>query len=371
MYGLYIHIPFCESRCIYCGFYSTTQSKFIDRYLRAVCKEMELRKDYLPDRRIRTIYLGGGTPSLLSHRHLSTIFHNINKVYDTGCLQEVTLECNPDDVTADFASALRSLPVNRVSLGAQTFSDDRLRFLNRRHTSLEIVSAVSDLRRAGVNNISIDLMFGFPGQTLDEWHTDIDRALALEVEHISAYSLMYEEGTRLFKMLSLGKVQETDEEKSRSMYEILIDKLCSAGYEHYEISNFAKPGYRSCHNSSYWQAVPYIGIGAAAHSYDCRSRQWNIDNIELYMQGIEHGEIPMEKEILSPETVYNDTITTALRTYEGIDLNKQHPNFRNYFMKNAQKHITSGFLEINGDRARLTRKGLYVSDMVMSDLMFV
>ena len=371
MYGLYIHIPFCESRCIYCGFYSTTQSELINPYIRAICNEMELRKNYLPDRRIRTIYFGGGTPSLLSYRHLSTIFHTINKVYDTGYLQEVTLECNPDDVTSDFTSALGSLPVDRVSLGAQTFSDDRLHFLNRRHTSLEIVSAVSDLRKAGIDNISIDLMFGFPRQTLDEWHTDIDRALALEVEHISAYSLMYEEGTQLFKMLSQGKVQETDEEKSRGMYEMLIDKLCCAGYEHYEISNFAKPGYRSRHNNSYWQAVPYIGIGAAAHSYDCRSRQWNVDNIELYIQAIGHGKIPMEKEILSPETVYNDTITTTLRTCEGIDLAKQHPNFRNYFMKNAQKHIASGLLEINGDHARLTRKGLYVSDMIMSDLIFV
>lgn len=371
MNGLYIHIPFCESRCIYCGFYSTTQSNLIDRYVKTVCKEIELRKDYLPDKRIGTIYFGGGTPSLLSHHHLNTIFRCINKQYDTKNLQEVTLECNPDDVTTRFVTSLRSFPANRVSLGAQSFSNKILHFLNRRHTSLEIVSAVSKLRSAGISNISIDLMFGFPGQTLDEWQTDIDRALSMNVEHISAYSLMYEEGTPLFKMLAQGKIHEINEERSRNMYEILIERLCSAGYEHYEISNFAKSGYRSRHNSSYWHAVPYIGIGAAAHSYDQRSRQWNIDDIELYMQAIEQGEIKMEREILTPQIIYNDTVTTALRTCEGIDLRVLQPDFKDYFMKNARRHLQAGLMEIFGDHARLTHKGLFISDLIMTDLMFI
>jgi len=371
MYGLYLHIPFCASRCIYCGFYSTTHSQLMDRYVDALCKEMELRKNYLPANTLRTVYFGGGTPSMLSSQHLLQLFEHINKVFDTQHLQEVTIECNPDDVTPAFASMLRSLPVNRVSLGAQTFSDERLRFLRRRHNAAETAKAVSLLRKTGIGNISIDLMFGFPRQTVAEWAADLDNAVALGVEHLSAYSLMYEESTPLYRMLLKGEIEEIEEETSRQMYYMLIDRLEQAGYEQYEISNFARSGHRSRHNSSYWQAVPYMGLGASAHSYDCRSRQWNVENLKTYVEAIEQNRIPMEMETLTPETTYNDLITTTLRTREGIDLSALSTVFERHFMQCAQKYIATNLLEVRGNRAKLTRQGLYVSDAVMSDLMFV
>lgn len=313
MAGIYIHIPFCESRCIYCDFYSTTSLKWKDDYVDALCKEMELRPaiqalgDNYP---IETIYLGGGTPSQLSDGHLQQIFTKLKETY--GDLfsknMEITMECNPDDVTPDFCKTLGKLPVNRVSMGAQTFSDQRLQFLRRRHNTAEVKEAVSLLRKTGIENISIDLMFGFPKENIEDWKYDIQQALQLGVEHISAYSLMYEEGTPLYKMLEQGKIEEIDEELSRNMYDTLVDMLTISGYEHYEISNFAKPGYRSRHNSSYWNETPYIGLGAAAHSYRRAqnqsgnmevTRSWNVNNIQQYINSIHQGILPSEKNTLT------------------------------------------------------------------------
>ena len=323
MAGIYIHIPFCKSRCIYCAFYSTTAFDLRQRYVDALCREMvrrEERREERGERReelksrdderktrneekeIETIYLGGGTPSQLTPAQLRQIFIYINKVYNISpsslllppsSTKEITIECNPDDVTADFAEALRQLPVNRVSMGAQTFDDRRLQFLHRRHSAAQVATAVRRLRQAGIDNISIDLMYGFPGETLSDWQHDIDAALALDVEHISAYCLMIEEGTPLYKQMH--KVHKVDsslcvvsdettqrepspgcgnepspgcgnepsplsEELERQMYELLIDRLTAAGYEHYEISNFARAGRRSRHNSSYWTDVPESAV---------------------------------------------------------------------------------------------------------------
>lgn len=368
MAGLYIHIPFCKSRCIYCSFYSTTDSGAVQRYTDAICREMELRKDYLASPPT-TIYIGGGTPSRLTDKQLEQIFGSI----DRSCAEEVTIECNPDDVTAEFAATLASLPVNRVSMGAQTFDDSRLRFIRRRHNAREVDTAVNHLRQAGIDNISLDLMYGFPNETIGQWIGDIAHALLLAPGHISAYSLTYEENTPLYDMLRQGRIRETDEETSRAMYEELIDRLAAAGYEHYEISNFALPGRRSRHNSSYWQTVPYLGIGAAAHSFDIRSRQWNVADINTYMESIECGEIPMERETLDTDTRYNDTVMLSLRTCEGIDLDCLSHNFgcahTDFCMRAAGKYIAGGLLERNGNHIRLTRRGLFVSDMVMADLM--
>ena len=238
MAGLYIHIPFCRSRCIYCGFYSTTGLALRQRYVDAVCREMKLRSEWRAAKgerlQIETVYLGGGTPSQLTTDQLRQLFIYINKVYPLTS-QEITIEVNPDDVTADYAATLQQLGINRVSMGAQTFDEDRLHFLNRRHTAAQVSEAVSLLRQAGIRNISIDLMYGFPGETLSDWDADITRALALDVEHISCYCLMYEEGTPLYRLLQQGKVAETDEEQERLMYYHLIERLEAAGYEHYEI----------------------------------------------------------------------------------------------------------------------------------------
>ena len=384
MSGLYIHIPFCKSRCIYCGFYSTTLLSWQDRYVEALCREMQLRLKggklpYDPHNKLTTIYLGGGTPSQLSPSNLEKLFIYINKVYG-GILEEsegrneleITMECNPDDINDSFCDLLRRLPVNRISMGAQTFSDERLRFLHRRHSSHQVGEAVSKLRAAGINNISIDLMFGFPGETLEEWENDIKQAIKLQVEHISAYSLMYEEGTPLYELsIRNPQFKKTDEDVERSMYETLIDHLEAAGFEHYEISNFALPGRRSKHNSSYWQGIPYMGIGAAAHSYDLKTRSWNVADLRKYIESIEQGELPQEVESIDETTRYNDLITTTLRTREGILTNEVEPRFRDYLLKNAQPHIDRHLLTLEEGRLHLTREGLFVSDDIMSDLVFV
>lgn len=374
MAGIYIHIPFCKSRCIYCGFYSTTLLDLRKKYINAVCREMELRKNYIREP-FSTIYLGGGTPSLLDEAELTKLFLYINNVYDVDRNAEITMECNPDDITPKFTNMLSRLPINRVSMGAQTFADSRLRLLHRRHNSDEVKHAVKLLREAGIKNISIDLMFGFPDESLSQWKEDISAALALNVEHISAYSLMYEEDTPLWKMLDTGKVKEIDEELSLTMFKELVCQLTDAGYEHYEISNFARPGYRSRHNSSYWHQVPYIGLGAAAHSFDLNSRQWNVADLKLYIEEINNGIIPMEREELDNDTTFNDIITTALRTSDGIDLNaletRLGKRYRNTLISAAGKHLEQGLLEIRHDRLRLTAEGIFISDMVMSDLMIV
>ncbi|MDO4159296.1 MAG: radical SAM family heme chaperone HemW [Prevotellaceae bacterium] len=374
MPALYIHIPFCKSRCIYCGFYSTTREELRSRYVDALCREMELRRGYVSGD-INTVYLGGGTPSQLSADELQRLFSYIYKVYSVDPGAEVTIECNPDDITPSYASLLQSLPVNRVSMGAQTFSDERLRFLHRRHNAQEVSRAVEILRKAGIGNISVDLMFGFPDETLSMWQSDIDSAVALGVEHISAYSLMYEEGTPLYKMLESGRVKETEEEQSLAMYNELIDRLSAAGYEHYEISNFAKPGYRSRHNSSYWRHVPYIGLGAAAHSYDLTSRQWNVADVKAYIDSICSGTVNAEREELDMNTRYNDTVMTSLRTAEGISLDELESMFGsdclNYCLAQSRRYIADGLLENSPHTLRLTRRGLFVSDMIMSDLMIV
>ena len=370
MAGLYLHIPFCKSRCIYCGFYSTVGLDLRQKYVNAVCKEMEMRRT---EDAIKTIYLGGGTPSQLTGDQLRQLFYIINKVFGDEA-EEVTIECNPDDVTVEFAEALPRLTVNRVSMGAQTFDNKRLQFLHRRHNAEQVPIAVQRLRDAGISNISIDLMYGFPGETQDDWQRDIDAALALDVEHLSAYCLMIEEGTVLYEQMRNEKLEmrnDKAEELERAMYELLIDKLTAAGYEHYEISNFAKPGYRSRHNSSYWHDVPYIGLGAAAHSYDGKNRSWNVADIKEYIAAIERGERPAEWETLDEDTHYNDRITVALRTSDGLDLNTLSERHRHYCMKEAQRFIDDGLLQLKGHHLILTRKGLFVSDMVMSELIYV
>ena len=374
MAGLYIHIPFCKSRCIYCAFYSTTDFQWRQRYVDAVCREIEMRETTpnpsTRERDIKTIYIGGGTPSQLTPSLLYQIFDVIHQTYTPPYL-ETTIEVNPDDVTADYATTLSQLGINRVSMGAQTFDDQRLRFLHRRHTADQVSLAVQYLRNAGIRNISIDLMYGFPNESLADWANDIEAALALNVEHISAYCLSIEEGTPLYQWATDNGEWTMDEELERQMYELLTDKLEAAGYEHYEISNFAKPGFRSHHNSSYWQNIPYIGIGAAAHSYDGKSRSWNVSDLKTYIETIERRERPYEEELLDDDTLYNDRITTALRTCEGLDLTTLLPVHRHYCEKEAQRFLDGGLLRREGDRLILTRQGLFVSDYIMSSLIYI
>ncbi len=379
MFGIYVHVPFCRSRCIYCGFYSTTSLAHRDRYVRALCDELTEYSGKL-DGNVATIYFGGGTPSQLSLDHLSSVMTNIRDNYTIDASAEVTIECNPDDINEDYLSGLRSLGYNRLSMGVQSFDDSRLTFLRRRHSSTQAVKAVELAKQAGFDNISIDLMFGFPGQTLDQWKDDIHTALSLGVQHLSAYSLMYEDGTRLTEMLDKGAVSEIDEELSVLMYECLIDEAESAGFEHYELSNWALPGHRSRHNSSYWHNIPYLGAGAAAHSFDGKKRWSNPTSLTEYLEGMEDKRLQREYEQLSTNEIYDEYVMTGLRTKDGIDLNDLTERFgylmTDYLMNNAETHIKGGRLElINGSNGhniiRLTRRGLFVSNDVMSDLMYI
>lgn len=281
------------------------------------------------------------------------------------------MECNPDDITSELAQWLASSGVNRVSMGAQTFDDNRLKWMNRRHRSHQVDKAVKMLRNNGIKNISIDLMFGFPGETLEDWIADIEHAITLHPEHISAYSLMYEEGTPLYRMLERGEIYEIDEELSAQMFDTLVDRLTEAGYEHYEISNFARPGYRSRHNSSYWQQLPYLGLGAAAHSFDGIRRWSNVADVREYINIINNGMLPREVENIDRRTRYNDIVTTATRTREGICLTWLDKEEQEYLMQQAKAHIRNGNLQLTTTHLHLTRKGIYVSDDVMSDLIML
>lgn len=282
------------------------------------------------------------------------------------------MECNPDDITPAFADWIAQSPIDRISMGAQTFSDDRLRLLRRRHTAAEVRRATTLLRQAGICNISIDLMFGFPGEILADWEQDIDEALRLGVEHISAYSLMYEEGTTLHRWLSEGRIQEIDDDLSLRMYDCLVDRLTAAGYRHYEISNFALPQRESRHNSSYWRDVPYMGLGASAHSFDGRQRSWNVADIETYIAAIGRSERPCTVEALDPDTHYEDVVLTSLRTAEGIDLGKIRRDFGSqrldFLLAAADQDLRQGYLVLDDDHLRLTRRGIYLSDGITARL---
>ena len=276
MAGIYIHVPFCQSRCIYCDFYSTTLLAHREAYVETVCRELNHRLPELQGESATTIYFGGGTPSILGVDKLSRILGSLDNLES---INEITLEANPDDLTEEYIQELRTLPINRISLGVQSFHDRTLQFMGRRHTAQEAINAVRRLQHAGVTNISIDLIYGLPGETLDDWNCSLDQAILLGIKHISAYHLTYEEGTRLWHMQELGIVSPIDEEQSIRSFELLREKLLTAGYEHYEISNFALPGYYSRHNSSYWEGTKYIGVGPGAHSYDGLNRRWNLSNL--------------------------------------------------------------------------------------------
>ena len=375
MAGIYLHIPFCKRRCIYCDFFSTTENEKKETYIQARSRELELRKDYLGGETIDTIYFGGGTPSQLEKKDFIQLFDYIYKVYSINPEAEITLEANPDDLTPEYVTMLRGLPFNRLSMGIQTFKEDTLRLLHRRHTALQAQHAYQRCREAGFQNISIDLMYGLPGETLEDWQKDLHTAINMYPEHISAYHLIYEEGTPLWKLKEAHKVEETDEDLSVSLFKELIHTLKAHGYEHYEISNFCRPGYYSRHNSSYWTGKKYLGCGPSAHSYDGISRQWNVASLSRYIQGILNGTPCQEKEELDLYTRYNDFIITRLRTASGIPTDTLKETFGktlyDYCMQMAAPHLQQGLLTCDHHILKLTEEGIFISDGIMSDLLWV
>ena len=375
MAGIYIHIPFCKRRCIYCDFFSTTQSEKKSAYVHALCQELDMRKDYLEGEDIETIYLGGGTPSQLTQEELEEIFSSLYNIYKVKEDAEITLEANPDDLTPEYIHMLRTLPINRISMGIQTFQEETLKLLHRRHTAQQAIEAFQRCRDAGFQNISIDLMYGLPGETLDTWKQDLQQAIALHPEHISAYHLIYEEGTALWKLREQHQVEEADEDLSVALFKTLIEELTHAGYEHYEISNFCLPDLHSRHNSSYWTGKKYLGCGPSAHSFNGISRQWNVAFLDKYIQAIEQGKLDCEIEELDIYTRYNDFVITTIRTHWGMSLSHLRSiygeNLYQYCLRMAKPHLEQGVLEIKEDTLKLTQEGIFISDGIMSDLLFV
>lgn len=371
--GLYIHVPFCEKRCVYCSFYSTVHGKEErDAFVRTLAKELAFRHNGAP---ISTLYFGGGTPSQLDDEEMESIFSAIHRHCVLSPLAEITFEANPDDISQQKVVHLRQLGVNRISLGVQSFDDRRLSFLNRRHTAQQALDAIDLLRAEGVENISIDLIFGLPGQQLTDWNKELAQAFELPITHLSAYSLMYEKGTPLYYARERGAVKECDEETSLSMFQKLCTSAQCAGFEQYEISNFARPDYRSRHNSSYWHGIPYLGLGPGAHSYDGKNcRRVNDYSLRRYMEAGRtktFADVPHTLEKLSADECYDELICTRLRTCEGLSLQEVPASRRSALLRMARPHIDGGRLELDAhNHLRLTASGIFVSDDVMSDLMW-
>lgn len=372
---LYIHVPFCKSRCIYCDFYSTTATEdFRKAYVRAAQAEMTMRSGELQGAPLQSIYFGGGTPSQLQPDDIAGLLDTA-AAYGWQKDVEITLEANPDDITLDFARSLRSMGINRVSMGVQSFNDKVLNVLRRRHSAQQAHDAVETLLQAGFENISIDLIYGLPVQTAEDWQKDLEKAFSLPITHLSAYALSIEEGTPLDRLMMEGKFKVKDEQTYISEYEQLMDAALKHGFTHYEISNFARKGRESRHNSGYWEERPYVGIGPGACSFDGqRTRRTNLPDLKAYVAGM--GQPAHEDERLNDGELFNETVFTALRTRQGLSVPKLQerfpPSWIDELQQAARPHVEAGRLaEKEGGELVLTKNGLFVSNDVMSDLMRV
>lgn len=375
MAGIYIHIPFCKSRCAYCDFFSSTHLSYKSKLVACLCNELISEKHYIGNEAIETIYFGGGTPSLLEENDFKLIFDTIQATYDTSNCVEITIEVNPDDVTNDFVSMLKKFPFNRISIGIQSFINNELKLINRRHTSEQAIEAVQLFQRNDYENISIDLIYGYPSQDINNLSTSVDKLLKMKIQHISAYHLTYEKGTVLHQKLINNKVQAVDEETSLEMFNLITSELTKNGFFHYEISNFAKEGFQSKHNSSYWNGKKYLGIGPSAHSYNNTSRKWNVASITSYIKAIETKSPCYEIEQLSLNDKYNDYIITSLRTLQGCSLANIKTEFGEIYLKNcllnAAKYLKNNTLETDSNFLKLTKKGIFLSDGIIADLLAV
>lgn len=378
MPGIYFHIPFCKQACHYCNFHFSTALGQKEGLLNAMLRELELRRDYLGDVVIQTLYLGGGTPSLLEAAELDRLFEHIYRLYRVAPDAEVTLEANPDDLTEGKIAALRQTPVNRLSIGIQSFSDADLQFMNRAHNSGEAQRCVEMALNAGFHDLSLDLIYGTPGMSDAQWAANIETVLAFDVPHLSCYCLTVEPKTALDHFVKKGKAKPVDDAQAARQLEYLMQRLETAGYEHYEISNFAKPGRYSRHNTSYWTGEAYLGIGPSAHSFNGVSRQWNVANNARYVRALGQ-ESPdweglFEIETLTTEQRYNEYVMTSLRTQWGCDLARIRlidSGFETYFLNEVAPFLADGLVQRSGDVFLLTRQGKFVGDLVASELFMV
>lgn len=372
MSGIYFHVPYCKQACHYCDFHFSTQLGTKDKMVNAMVSEISLRADYLPDKRIDTVYFGGGTPSLLRPADWQMLLERVHEVFEVSPQAEITLEANPDDLTEERLNALRLSGINRLSIGIQSFHEPHLRWMNRGHHAGQALACIENAKKAGFSNYSIDLIYGFPDLTDAQWDDNINRALQLGVPHISCYSLTVEAGTALHHFVKTGKVQPPDDEQSARQFIHLINRLTDAGYEHYEVSNFALPGFRSKHNSAYWKSEPYLGIGPSAHSYNKTSRCWNAANNHLYIKSMASGSMEPECEEINARTAYHEYILTRLRTIEGINTSYVANEFGIDINANFNALITQleneNKIIREGNNLRLGREGMLWADQIASQL---
>ena len=371
MAGIYLHIPFCKQSCHYCNFHFTTSLRYKDDMVKALVAEAALQKDFLQGDPVRTIYFGGGTPSLLDLNDINYLLQNLKEIYNPAPGAEITLEANPDDLTKEKLEGWKKAGINRLSIGVQSFYQEELQWMNRAHNAQQALESIL-LAKEYFENITIDLIYGSPLLTDEMWKSNVDKAISLNIPHLSCYALTVEEKTPLHKMIHLNKSPDVDNDKQARQFLLLMQWLRAAGYEHYEVSNFAKPGYRSRHNASYWQGEKYLGLGPSAHSYDGVNRQWNIANNQQYISSIQKGILPAEKEILTQTDRLNEYIMISLRTIEGIDKDR----LKNTWGKEVFDTLTNKIqpylddklvVEYNG-HYRLTDEGMLKADGIASDL---
>lgn len=367
MAGIYLHIPFCRQACHYCNFHFTTSLRRKNELTAALLKEIDIRRDYLGGEPVETIYFGGGTPSLLHPDELRAILEKINLTHTVSGEAEITLESNPDDIAIETLEAWKGSGINRLSIGIQSFFDEDLRWMNRAHNAAQALKALDWVMRY-FPNTTADLIYGTPYLTEEKWKKNLDQMLGFGVPHISSYALTVEPQTLLHKKIEKGTSPDVDPDRQARQFLMLMERMEEEGFEHYEISNFAKPGFRSRHNSSYWDGKKYLGLGPSAHSFDGTSRQWNIANNSKYIGGLESDQLVFEKEILTPVHRVNEYIMTSLRTLEGIDMERIPAHYRDEIHKISLKFIFEETMRQEGSRLILTKKGKLFADGIASDL---
>jgi len=371
MAGIYLHIPFCRKLCYYCDFYHIISNDDNSLFINALKKEAELRADYLAGNTVSTIYLGGGTPSVFTAKETGSVLDHIRQHFVVEKENEITIELNPDDVNKDYLKELTDTGVNRVSLGVQSWRDEDLKMMNRRHTASQAYDALVKLTEAGFKNISVDLIYGIPGMDSVNWASNLDKTLSFDIKHLSAYHLTIETGTIFNRMKEKGSLVEIDEDESTAEFNILLEKTGSAGFINYEISNFGKPGYFSIHNTNYWRQVPYLGLGPSAHSFNGYSRQWNVRDLKKYIKSMNSGKLLFDKEELDIKTKFNEYVMTSLRTMWGIDLDYVEKIFEkegfDYVVNLSGKFIDYGLMRQDNNNLILTNQGKMISDNIISE----
>ncbi len=374
MSGIYLHVPFCKKACHYCNFHFSTSLALKGELVSCLCKELEMRKDYLPERALASVYFGGGTPSLLTKKEIAQILDTIAGYYTIKSDAEITLEANPDDVSREALRDFRQLGINRLSIGVQSFFDEDLRWMNRSHNAADTERCLEDARLEGFDTLTIDLMYGSPTTTDEQWAQNLEKAVSYGIGHLSAYCLTVEEKTALHHLIRTNRTEAPDADTAVRQFQFLQTFLADAGYVHYEISNFCLPGMEAKHNTAYWKGKPYLGIGPSAHSYDGKSRAWNIAHNPKYVEAIGNGILPLETEVLTDTDRYNEYIMTGLRTMWGVTLdeiqNLGGPYF-DYFLKLSQRLTGVGDLHSEGGVYTLTSKGKAFADRIAAQLFYV